>query len=513
MKKSLCLILIACLVTSMSHSQSNIIPSPKHAMPAKGTFAFSQDVSVTVPAEMNETAGIFADEILKLTGARPEIKAGTPGKGDIDLIIDRKITGREEYELNISPGGIELRASTGAGLFYGLQTIRQLLILSGKPEIPAMIIKDSPRFEWRGVMLDVSRTFMPVNLVKRYIDLFALYKLNVLHLHLTDDQGWRIEIKKYPLLTEVGSRFDAKYNCMGGYYSQVEIRDLVRYAGMRNITIVPEIELPGHACAALASYPWLSCSGIEPEIHTFFEGPGVHNEIFCAGKPEVYQFIFNVLDEIAGLFPSNYIHIGGDEAPKEEWKKCSFCQKIIRDNNLNNEEELQSYFVKRIGEHLRTKNKLLTGWDEIYDGGRLKGDEILMYWRGWKAESVEKAAAQGFRIVASPTTHCYFDYDYGKINTRTIFDYDPVPKDASSEIRSRYIGVQANFWSHIDRSEYNIDKQLFPRIFGLAETAWSIPGNHNWNEFRQAALKNGEYLKSRYINVFPDESLVEMKLP
>ena len=348
---------------------------------------------------------------------------------------------------------------------------------------------------------------MPINLVKRYINLFSQYKLNVVHLHLTDDQGWRIEIKRYPLLTEVGSKFDAKYNTMGGYYSQDEIKELVKYAQLRNVTLVPEIELPGHACAALAAYPWLSCANIRPEIHTFFEGPSVHKEIFCAGKPEVYEFIFNVLDELITLFPSKYIHIGGDEAPKEEWKKCSYCQKTIRENNLNDEEELQSYFVKRIGEHLRSKNRILIGWDEIYDGGKLKGDEVLMFWRGWKAEDIAKAASEGFRIVSTPTTHCYFDYDYEKIDTRKIFGYEPIPAGTPEMVAINYIGVQANFWSHIDRSEDNIDKQLFPRILGLAETAWSLPENRSWGSFREAAIRNSEYLKGKYVNVFNDASL------
>ncbi len=221
----------------------------------------------------------------------------------------------------------------------------------------------------------------------------------------------------------------------------------------------------------------------------------------------MYDFIFNVLDELITLFPSEYIHIGGDEAPKEEWKKCSYCQKTIRDNNLANEEELQSYFVKRIGDHLRSKNRILIGWDEIYDGGKLRGDEILMFWRGWKAESVEKAATSGFKIVATPTTNCYFDYDYEKINTRKVFDYEPVPLIASTQTAKNYIGVQASFWSHIDRSEYNIDKQLFPRVFGLAETAWSAPENRIWYVFRSAANKNSEYLRSKHVNVYNDVSL------
>jgi hexosaminidase len=485
----------------------NMIPCPSHMEVSGGEFTISPSTIIVAPGQLNEIAGIFSEKLKEVVGFKPVISPAGAPDGNILLSSGSSKTGEESYELIISPAGAEIRSGSATGIFYGLQTIIQLLITSGNNKLPCVEIQDAPRFAWRGVMLDVSRTFMPVNLLKRYIDLFALYKLNVLHLHLTDDQGWRIEIKQYPLLTEVGSKFDAKYNCMGGYYSQDDIRDLVRYAQLRNMTIVPEIELPGHACAAIASYPWLSCSGKRTEIHTFFEGPSVHKEILCAGKPEVYRFIFNVLDEITELFPSEYIHIGGDEAPKDEWKKCRLCQETMKGNGLDNEEELQSYFVKRIGEYLRSKHRTLIGWDEIYDGGKLKGDEVLMFWRGWKADSIETAAARGFKIVSCPTTCCYFDYDYDKTNTRKVFDYEPVPENINPGISANYLGVQANFWSHIDRSEYNIDKQLFPRLMGLAETAWSMPGKCTWESFRITAEKNTEYLKNKQINVYDDQSL------
>jgi hexosaminidase len=508
MKKVLIFLMILLVIRENCSSQvSALIPYPQQVKLLTGEFIFNSSTAIVAPESLGNTAGLFAENASDILGNKLPVRKKGDTRNNILLLIDKSIPNNEGYELNISTTKIEVKASSEAGFFYGLQTLRQLLYSSDKGKLQAMSIKDSPRFSWRGVMLDVSRTFMPVNMVKRYIDLFSQYKLNVVHLHLTDDQGWRIEIKHYPLLTEVGSKFDAKYNTMGGYYSQDDIRDLVKYAQLRNITLVPEIELPGHACAALAAYPWLSCAGIKPEIHTFFEGPSVHNEIFCAGKPEVYEFIFNVLDELISLFPSKYIHIGGDEAPKEEWKKCTFCQKTMKDNKLNNEEELQSYFVKRIGEHLRGRNRILVGWDEIYDGGKLNGDEVLMFWRGWKAESIEKAASSGFKIVSSPTTHCYFDYDYEKINTMKVFEYEPLPLHPSPETAKNYIGVQANFWSHIDRSENNIDKQLFPRILGLSEAAWTTPENKNREQFKAAAAINLQYLKTRNVNVYNDDSL------
>ncbi len=504
MKQVLLLIFLTNILILNSYSQFNIIPEPENTEKLNGSFSLSPDIKIIAEAELSEQASQLAENIRIMTGKAPVISGKGKAEGNIVLKTDKAIQGEESYELKISTTGITVTAQAKAGIFYGIQTLLQIIKFSDKGQLQACIIRDSPRFSWRGVMLDVSRTFMPLNLVKRYIDLFSQYKLNVVHLHLTDDQGWRVEIKKYPLLTEIGSKFDPEFNRMGGYYSQDEIRDLVKYAQKRNVMLVPEIELPGHACAALASYPSLSCNGVRPVIHTFLEGKSIHEEIFCAGKETTYEFISGIIDELCGLFPSPYIHIGGDEAPKARWQKCPDCQKMIKDNNLKNEEELQSLFVRRIGDYLRTKNKTLVGWDEIIDGGKLAGNEVLMFWRGWKLSEVEKEVKAGFRVVCTPTTHCYFDYPYKSISTKTIFDYDPVIPGTSDK---NYLGVQANFWSHIDRSEHNIDKQLFPRILGLAETGWCKPENKDWDKFKTAAVLNIGNLIRQNVNVFNDSTL------
>lgn len=506
MKKIISLIFHSFIVLSVASSQETpIIPTPAKVTYHDGVFTLRKDALVVAPSSLSSVAMLFTDDINSLNDYHLTVVAKGKTEGNIKLLSDRNIVHTEGYQLDILPGSVTIRASSDAGFYYGLQSMKQLII-NGSGALKAQTITDFPRFQWRGVMLDVSRTFMPLNLVKRYIDHFSLYKLNVVHLHLTDDQGWRIEIKKYPLLTEIGSKFDPEFNRMGGYYSQDEIRDLIKYAHARNIMLVPEIEMPGHAVAAIASYPDLSCEGTRPKIHTFFEGPSIHEEIFCAGKESTYKFIYGVLDELCELFPSPYIHLGGDEAPKATWKKCPDCQKMMKDNNLGNEEELQSLFVKKIGDYLRTKNKTLVGWDEIIDGGMLAGNEVLMFWRGWKLSEVEKEVKAGFRVVCTPTTHCYFDYPYKSISTRTIFDYDPVIPGTSDK---NYLGVQANFWSHIDRSENNIDKQLFPRALGLAETAWSNAENKNWNAFKTKALLNISYLKERNIFVYSDSTLIQ----
>ncbi len=489
---------------------ANLIPQPVKMVYGEGDFIISSDTRIVCSKDLASMEKFYAEIIEEVVGFPLKKDKGTSGSS-ILINIDKKITLPEEgYTLNISSGKVELSSSSEKGIFYGLQSIRQLVSKKpgGKITLPVVSIEDSPRFGWRGLMLDVSRTFMSTTLVKRYIDLMSYYKLNTLHLHLIDDQGWRVEIKRYPRLTTVGSKFDPEFNEMGGYYTQDDIRELVKYASLRNITIVPEFELPGHECAAIASYPELSCSGVRPPIHPFFMGPGIHKEIFCAGKPGVYEFVFNVLDELLALFPSPIIHIGGDEAPKDEWKKCSHCQKKMLENNLANEEELQSYFVTQIGDYLKKKGRTLIGWDEIMDGGKLKGDEYLMYWRGWVAtKEIEEAAHKGFKIVSCPTSHCYFDYMYEHINTKSVYGYDPVPKNASPAIATHYIGVQANFWSHIDRSENTIDKQLFPRLFALSEIAWSSPENKNWERFKKSAWIHSERLRNMQVNCYYDKTV------
>jgi len=507
---------------SFRDGRVEVIPQPRQTKLCEGVFDVGKDVNIICQKELNDVVSLFNKRLSDVMGLTFPVETKGGSNGNITLKVAPAIAEKEGkksselqegYALVINPSCIRIEASAVEGVFYGLQTLQQMILNSKDGKIPCCSIADSPRFAWRGVMLDVSRTFMPVNLLKRYIDLFAEYKLNVLHLHLTDDQGWRIEIKQYPRLTLVGSKFAPEFNCMGGYYTQDEIRELIRYANLRNITIVPEIDMPGHMCAAIAVYPELSCTGEIPLIHPHLEGPGIHEEVFCAGKESTYQFIFNVLDEIMSLFPTTYIHIGGDEVPKAYWKACPDCQKMIADNQLKDEEELQSYFVSRLGTYLREKGRTLVGWDEIIDGGKLTGNEVIMYWRTRNQTEVEKAIKSGFRVVCTPRSHCYFDYSYDEvknqspvpISTQKIFEYEPVMEGTPEE---NYIGVQANFWSHIDRSEYNIDKQLFPRLLGLAETAWSLPNKKDWEHFKEITRKDIDRLKTiDDVNVYNDLSL------
>jgi hexosaminidase len=331
-------------------------------------------------------------------------------------------------------------------------------------------------------LIDTSRTFVPIAYLRRYVDLLALYKMNVLQLHLTDDQGWRVEVKKHPRLTSVGSKFDERYNEFGGYYMQKDIKDLVAYASARNVTILPEIEMPGHCAAALAAYPDLGCRNQPQVIFPFMEAlvPGLQPCVFCAGNDRTFEVLEDVLSEVIELFPSRYIHIGGDEAVKDWWKTCPKCQARIKAEGLKDESELQSYFVKRIERFLDSKHRKLIGWDEILEGG-LAPRAAVMSWRG-TVGGVE-AIGQGHDVVFSPTSHCYFDYPNAEFSTVNVYSYEPVPEGITEEQSRHVLGAQGNMWTHIARSEDAIDRQVFPRLIALSEVTWSPRESRNLDDF------------------------------
>lgn len=514
MKKSVYVwVLFIMLLVPNKGWPADIIPYPVKMELNQNEFVLTTATRLVCDKELESMAGFYNDLLNEYFGFR--LKENGSSSTKLLLRVNAKMNLPDEgYRIDISEEKIRIESVGTKGVFYAFQSLFQLAQKDPSKQIvkiPLGHIEDYPRFGWRGCMLDVSRTFMNVTLVKRYIDLMAAYKMNVLHLHLTDDQGWRVEIKKYPRLTTVGSKFAPEFNEMGGYYTQDDVRQLVKYAEARNITIVPEIDMPGHVCAALAAYPELSCRGVCPKIHPFMMGPGIHTEVFCAGKPNTYEFIYDVLDELLELFPSEYIHIGGDEAPKKEWKVCRDCQQMMKDNQLANEEELQSLFVKKIGEYLSRKGRRLIGWDEIIDGGKLKGDEYIMYWRSWVGKNVITQAEKGFKIVSSPVSHCYFDYSYDQINTKAVYQYEPVPDTVSVEAKKNFVGVQANFWSHIDRSESGIDNQLFPRLLALSEVGWTMPQNKDWRRFKSVAKEQTEILREKGVNCHYDKTIYNVE--
>ncbi len=493
---------------SETEANINIIPAPSNINVLQGTFELTDKTSIKVDPELIKKAEQLRDYLSPATGYLLPVNKQNVKENIIEckLLDTLSFLGKEGYKLDILNNKVLISAYNEQGIFWGFQTLRQLfpkkilrdaMVSNIKWELPCVKIVDKPRFRWRGLMIDYSRTFWNVGQTKKYIDALSYYKMNKLHMHLTDDQGWRIEIDKYSGLTEIASKFDTAYHELPereGYLSKDDIRELVQYAKERNVEIIPEIEMPGHTTEVFSAYPNLSCTGERLSVHPFFKGPGIHKKIFCAGKEETFEFLENVLSEVIELFPSEYIHIGGDEAPKTYWETCPLCQKRIKDEGLKNEDELQSWFIKRIEKFMNSKNKKLIGWDEIIEGG-LSKTATVMLWRSNKQDVVINALNQGNDVIMSPTSHCYFDYPYSNISTKKVYSFEPISGSLSNVNPEHVIGVQANFWSHIDRTEPNMDRQIFPRLLALAEVGWIENKHKNWDDFEQRLCEHYSSLK------------------
>ena len=456
------LLLLSCQDKQIVVSNPTIIPKPVKMILNEGFYNWSPNAQII-------SDSLFVSEkkyFQKLFSIQDVKEKNTIYFKKNNLLL------KEEYFLKISENQITIEASSPNGIMHGIQSLRQIVpinenISSKKISINCLEIHDFPRFKWRGLLLDCCRHFMQKDFVKRYIDLLAFHKMNILHWHLTEDQGWRIEIEKYPKLTEIGAwRENKDGEKYGGFYTKKDIKEIVLYAKDRGIEIVPEIELPGHSVAALASYPHLSCTGDSIKVETDW---GVFKDIYCAGNDSVFTFLEDVLEEVVELFPSKYIHIGGDEAPKYHWENCSKCQKRIINNNLKDEHELQSYFIKRISDFLKTKNKVLIGWDEIIEGG-IPENAIIQSWRGMEGGIV--AAKNQNQAIMSPTSHCYFDYDLDAINLEKVYSFEPIPKELSQSESKFIIGGECNMWSERAPQEL-IDSKVFPRILAMSEVLWS----------------------------------------
>ena len=467
-----------------------LLPIPAKIELRPGTFRLDANTRVVAPAYLKAEATTLAAD-LKLTGPVLPPDQAPATTGTIRLELNPELGGMapEGYSLKVGGNGIELTAPTAAGIFYGGRTLLQLLPTAdpgGFGEIPGIRIKDAPRFAWRGLMLDCSRTFQSLEYLRATVDRMARYKLNTLHLHLTDDQGWRLEIQAYPELTRKGAVFPEQYGeppRHQGFYTQAQMREFVAYAAARHVTIVPEIEMPGHSLAALSCYPELSCTGGPFEIFSFFKGPNVNANVFCAGNDATFEFFDKVLAEVAVIFPGSYIHIGGDEVPKTAWHACAKCQARMKAEKLTNEAELQSYFIRRAEKLVIKHGKRLIGWDEILEGG-LAPNATVMSWRG--VQGGIAAAGAGHDVVMSPTSHCYFDYTYQEIDSARVFSFDPVAGMTPDAAR-HVLGLQANFWSHIDREPELVDRQLFPRLLALAERGWSQDNRGEWAGYQRRA--------------------------
>lgn len=517
--KILLMAVLICSINSDAGAQEqlrqfSIVPEPELVKVMPGNF-MPNSATVILYEDKNSQLKFIADQLsAKLkshTGGKLPLRTltGVPGKNQIVFKLSDKLTGMgaEGYTLDINPRGIVITAKQPQGCFYGMQTLLQLLPVNHGDvlAIPALHIQDQPRFSWRGAMLDVSRHFFTVEQVKKYIDFLAAYKLNTFHWHLTDNQGWRIEIKKYPLLTSVGAwrkrslighfeeqpeRFDAVPH--GGFYTQAEIKDIVAYAQQKYITVVPEIDLPGHCTSALAGYPELGC-GENPGPFEVKDKWGVFDDVYCAGKENTFKFLEDVFTEVAALFPGKVIHIGGDECRKTNWKNCTYCQARMKKEGLKDEHELQGYFVNRIAQVLKAKNKRVIGWDEILEGKELATDAIVMSWRGTTGGVM--AAKKHHDVVMTPTTYLYLDYYQGApylepltidgFNTlERVYSYEPIPSELNGD-EAKYIrGLQGNIWTEFIPDFNHLQYMAFPRLAALAEVAWSSPDKKNWERFK-----------------------------
>jgi len=509
-----------------------IIPVPVEMKVKQVEFVLNEKTKLVYPdkEEARQVAGYFKAWIENPTGFT--LKKGNK-KTKTNVIVFRLVEndtlGKEGYLLDVSPEKVVISANGSSGLFYGVQTVLQLL----PPEIyspekitgtawtmPAVSVFDKPRFGWRGMHLDVSRHFFPKEFIKTYIDLIAMHKMNVFHWHLTDDNGWRIEIKKYPKLTEVSAwrvdREDQPWRertppkpgekaTYGGFYTQDDIREIVKYAAERQIMVLPEIEMPGHTSEVFAAYPSLSCSGEKTFVRPGSYWP--NDDIFCAGNDSVFIFLEDVLDEVMQLFPSPYIHIGGDEADKSNWKKCPKCQKRIKDEHLKNEEELQSWFVKRIEDYLVAHGKKLIGWDDILEGG-LAPEATVMSWRG--VEGGIESTKQGHDAIMCPVSHCYFDYyqadpDFepeaigGFTTLKKVYSCEPEPKELTPEEAKHILGTQGNVWTEFIPTPEHAEYMAVLRMTALAEVAWSPASERNWEDFRERL--NTQFKRFDYMGV------------
>ena len=538
--KNISLLLLCLFISIISFAQRPdekpakllpLIPLPKEMTPSNDEFILTDKTKIILTNEKFKPEVNYLNGYLKTHyDLELQVVSNMPSDGNYIMIAqpDFEAGWLENYDLTMNQNQIVFIAEGNAGLFYGIETLIQLMPLEKTKEIKISCaeIKDSPRYQWRGMHLDCSRHFFSKVEVKKYIDYLAMYKFNVFHWHLVDDQGWRIEINRYPLLTKIGSQRketiigkpawdkdgkpskDDKYDGTpyGGFYTQNDIKEIVAYAQVRHITVVPEIEMPGHSLAALAAYPQYSCTGGPFETYTKW---GVSDDVYCAGNDSTFLFLQNILAEVCDLFPGKYIHIGGDECLKERWKACAKCQKRIIDERLKDENELQSYFITRIEKYLNSKGKQIIGWDEILDGG-LAPNAAVMSWRGIKGGIA--AAKQKHNVVMTPGKPCYFDHYQAKDKTKeplaiggynpldSVYAYNPSPKGLTEEESKYIMGAQGNVWTEYITDFSKVEYMSMPRMAALSEALWTPVDKKNYKNFVSRLKLHSKTLDKMNVN-------------
>jgi len=521
--KRLLLATALCLSMLSAHAADanyNVVPLPKSVVMAKGLpFNLTNATTIVYEGtnpEMKRNARFLSEYIQQASGIKTAVLDKRDKKAAaIVLTIDPKVAGAEAYRLSVNNKQVTIAASTPAGVFYGIQTLRKSLPVQTTGEaitLPAVTVADAPRFGYRGMMLDCARHFFPLSFVKKFIDILAMHNMNVFHWHLTEDQGWRLEIKSHPELTAKSSMRSGTvigHNATvddsiphGGFYTQQEAREIVEYARQRHITVIPEIDMPGHMLAALAAYPELGCTGGPYEVgHRW----GVYKDVLCLGKESTYKFVQDVIDEVVEIFPAKYFHIGGDESPTVMWEKCPKCLQKAKDENTDIK-HLQQYFTNRVEKYLNGKGKSIIGWDEILEG-KINQSATIMSWRG--VEPGLKAAKQGHDVIMTPSSHVYFDH-YQTKDTKhepdaiggcspveKVYSYEPLPDTLSAEAKNRIKGVQANLWTEYIPFTTQAEYMVLPRMAALAEVQWTPVAKKNFDDFSKRALRLSD-LYDRY---------------
>ncbi len=490
---------IRCAPEPQKIDEIAIIPKPVEHIIKNGQFILKDFYAVTAENDLANASLYFKDQIDKLIN----IELDPSSNKKVEFVENLNLE-EEAYYLDVSKSGIKIEARDSKGAFYAVQSLFQLFPNDAgswnEIIIPHASIKDEPQFKYRGMHLDVGRHMYSVEFIKKYIDMMSKLKMNTFHWHLTEDQGWRIEIKKYPKLQEIAAfrketlvghysdqphQFDGER--YGGFYTQEQIKEIVAYASDRQITIIPEIEMPGHSQAAIAAYPELGCTNEQVEVATKW---GVFEEVYCPTET-TFKFLEDVIDEVVQLFPGKYIHIGGDEAPKTRWKNCSYCQNLIREKGLKDEHGLQSYFIQRMEKYINSKGKQIIGWDEILEGG-LAPNATVMSWRG--TQGAVEAAKEGHDVILTPTSHCYFDYYQseneneplaigGFLPLEKVYSFNPIPKELTEEESQYVLGAQGNIWTEYMPDEKQVEYMAFPRMIALSEVVWSKPTQRDYKDF------------------------------
>lgn len=500
-----------CGMAEAKDATFDVVPRPVQiTLSQEGGFTLDAKTQIAYPANnerLKRNAQLLASYINELTGFSPRLTNKAKGKNLIALEANLSDGNKEAYRLTVTPSRIVINGASAAGNFYGIQTLRKAFggkAIGEAVEFPSATVYDRPRFSYRGGMFDVVRHFFPADSVKRFIDMLALHNANVMHWHLTDDQGWRLELKRYPELAEkgqwrtgtcIGKDFETSDNIhYGGYYTQEQVKDIIKYAADRYITVIPEIEIPGHLLAALQVYPEYGCTGGPYKAWTRW---GVSEDILCAGNDRSLDFIDNVLDEVIGLFPSKYIHVGGDEAPKKRWEQCPKCQARIKqlglksDSHSTKEQKLQSWLMAHALKTVKSHGRKMIGWDEIIEGGPVEGATV-MAWRGM--DKAREAAKQNHDVIMTPTEYCYFDYGQsldpdeplsigGFISTEKVYGMNPMPEGIGENEAKHIVGVQANLWTEYIPSFSHVMYMELPRFAAMSEVQWCNPGNKDYKDF------------------------------